>query len=275
MGGLGNQMFQYASAMRIAKATQRELFVDISYLCDRNREPNFVLRDYQLDIFGVTTPLVYFPRFSKAVVSDGQFGFDSSVTISQIAVDQIIELVSSESDSVLLIGYWQSAKAIGDRSSVCDLFIFHPNLSVESATLLAEIRNNESVMVNVRRTDFISNGINGVIGIEYYAKAISHIRLLRPTARFYIFSDDIDWCKSNFPAHSVIEHIHAGGRFSSYLYLMSQCKHFVVPNSTFAWWAAYLGFTKDSIVVRPKQFMPGIGLDHNELFIGLDWTVIE
>jgi hypothetical protein len=275
MGGLGNQMFQYASAMRIAKATQRALFVDISYLCDRNREPNFVLRDYQLDMFGVTTPLVYFPKFSTTVISDGQFEFDSSVTISQIAVDLIIERVSSESDSVLLIGYWQSARAIGERSSVCDLFKFHPNLTDESVTLLAEIRSNDSVMVNVRRTDFVTNGINGVIGMEYYSKAINHIKYLRPTARFYIFSDDIDWCQANFPTYSVIEHIHAGEGFLSYLYLMSQCKHFVIPNSTFAWWAAYLGYTNDSVVVRPKQFMPGIGLDHNELFIGLDWTIVE
>ena len=277
MGGLGNQMFQYATAANLARTTGRNIYVDISYLCDRNRDSTFIARDYQLDLFRHESPLVYVPKDKSIVVSDNQFSFADGVTINQIDIDSIVNQIKRCTSPVMLNGYWQSTQSVGERDQVVELFRFNPNLSTDAQNLLAKIQADESVMVNVRRTDFLTNNVNGIVGLDYYSKAFEHITYLYPSARFYIFSDDVDWCREQFCGQNefVVGHEYSGDRFSTYLYLMKSCKHFVIPNSTFAWWAAYLGYSKESIVTRPKLFMPGIGHEHDELFDGLDWTIID
>jgi hypothetical protein len=276
MGGLGNQMFQYATAVNLAQCTGRTVFVDISYLCSRNREATFVNREYQLDLFGIGAPLTYFRKFNSQVVSDNAFSFSQNLTINKIDYMSVLSAVKGCDSSVMIDGYWQSTSAIGDRLHVIDLFDYEPKLTDNSKNLLVRIQSDESVMVNVRRTDFLKNDVHGFVGLEYYIKAFEHIVAARPTAKFYIFSDDIEWCRENFVNDNeyVVGHEHAGSRFETYLYLMKQCKHFVIPNSTFAWWAAYLGQSTNSIVIRPRIFMHGIGHEHSELYEGLDWFVI-
>ncbi len=270
-------MFQYATAVNLARISGRDVYIDISFLCDRNRDSTFVMRDYQLDLFNISDPLVFLPKGRSKVIHDDQFSFNDNVTINRIDLTSILEEIASSNIDVTLTGFWQSTNTIGNRKAVIDLFTTRPNLSEESLILLAKIHDSDSVMVNVRRADFLDNNVNGVVGLEYYARAFEHVRFVRPNAKFYIFSDDIDWCRRHFVGDNdhVVGHEHAGDRFSSYLYLMKACKHFVIPNSTFAWWAAYLGFARDSIVIRPRLFMPGIGQEHGEIFDNLDWTIIE
>lgn len=276
MGGLGNQMFQYATAVNLAQCTGRIVFVDISYLCNRNRESTFVNREYQLDLFGIEAPLTYFRKFNSQVVTDNAFSFSKNLTVNKIDYMSVLNTVMRSDSSVMIDGYWQSTSTIGERRHVIDLFDWEPKLANHSKNLLVEIQSDESVMVNVRRTDFLTNDIHGFVGLEYYTKAFEHIVDARPSAKFYIFSDDIEWCRKHFVNDNeyVVGHEHAGNRFATYLYLMKQCKHFIIPNSTFAWWAAYLGQSTNSIVIRPRIFMHGIGNEHGDLYDGLDWFVI-
>jgi hypothetical protein len=132
-------------------------------------------------------------------------------------------------------------------------------------------------MVNVRRADFLTNDYHGVVGVEYYLAAISIISNAVTSPKFFFFSDDPEWCHDNFGGYgyTIVDHSYAGDSFTTYLHLMLNCKHFIIPNSTFAWWSAYLGAVKESVVVRPNFFLKGNSESHVHLYYGLDWIEVD
>ena len=129
-----------------------------------------------------------------------------------------------------------------------------------SQKLAERIRSAESVCVNVRRGDYVSSPSSieflGFVGTEYYSESIKIIyaRVTNPTV--FVFSDEIEWCIDNLRFDcptTFVGHEYAGEKFRDYLYLMSLCKHFIIPNSTFGWWGAWLSNSK-GIVVAPKKW---------------------
>ena len=97
--------------------------------------------------------------------------------------------------------------------------------------------------------------MHGTLGMEYYGKAATLIceKVMNPV--FYIFSDDINWCKQNIrlPGDTIyIEDEFAGEKSCGHFALMMACKHFIIPNSSFAWWAAWLNSNPNKIVIAPK-----------------------
>jgi hypothetical protein len=103
-------------------------------------------------------------------------------------------------------------------------------------------------------TDYISN-----------AKKIVESKVENP--HYFIFSDDVEWCKENikFENMTLVDHSYKGDRFSYYLQLMSNCKHFIIPNSSFAWWSAWLNTNQDKVVVAPKQWFTDSNINTNDL----------
>ncbi|MEM7514287.1 MAG: alpha-1,2-fucosyltransferase, partial [Bacteroidota bacterium] len=92
---------------------------------------------------------------------------------------------------------------------------------------------------------------------EYYDKAIAYFQEEVDNPEIFVFSDDIEWCKENLQYKlplTFVGHEYKGKRFGKYLYLMSLCKHFIIPNSTFGWWAAWLSRNEQKKVVMPKPW---------------------
>jgi hypothetical protein len=88
-------------------------------------------------------------------------------------------------------------------------------------------------------------------------RALAELRTRGAAGRVMVFSDDVPWCRENFSDASVftvVDHTHKGERFSTYLWLMTLCRHFVIPNSSFAWWAAWLCENKAKLIARPAQW---------------------
>ena len=117
------------------------------------------------------------------------------------------------------------------------------------------------VCLNVRRGDFVSNPLmnveHGVLGLDYYYGAINEIIQKEKDIHIYIFSDDIEWCSNNLKFDvptTFVDHTYAGEKFSSYLLLMQTCRHFIIPNSTFGWWAAWLSNHSNKTVIAPKRW---------------------
>ena len=118
--------------------------------------------------------------------------------------------------------------------------------------------SESSISIHIRRGDYISdsvvNNILGVISDEYYKKAINLImeRINKP--KFYIFSDDISWVKQNFypEMEKHIIDLNLPNRDVYELWLMSQCKHNIIANSSFSWWGAWLGNYPEKIVIAPE-----------------------
>jgi hypothetical protein len=270
-GGLGNQMFQYALGYKLARERGVPLKLDVRYLRDRTPRANFVYRDYDLDVFGIRPDepsngeLWRFGlgmsnlalrlgiveaakrlRISRRIYAERTFAFDREV----LGVGQ----------SAYLSGYWQTEKYFADvADEVRKMFTVTTPATVEIEDMLASISGQKSVCLNVRRADFVTNPIYQSIDSDYFSRAVELLRgRIGDGFHLFIFSDDIDWCKSNldFPSgQTIVEHRLAGQKFSQYLRLMAACKHFIIPNSTFAWWGAWLAQNPGKVVVAPQRWL--------------------
>jgi hypothetical protein len=272
-GGLGNQMFQYAFGLALAEKTNTQSAFDTRYLNDRSWRPGFVFRKYDLDIFGITNQTnvkraylpgeIYLvllaeeclrrqkmanPWIKSMYVFENGFGFQH----------ELMDLVSNR----YYVGYFQSYKYFERiKSKIKNAFTLSHSKSENIVALRQKILNKNSVCLNVRRTDFIDSKF-GIPQIEYYKSAVKTILCKTNDASFFIFSDDVDWCRSNFnwcPDACIVGHEYAGPKFRDYFDLMVSCKHFIIPNSTFAWWAAYLAEAEASIKIAPRGWHKYLG----------------
>jgi hypothetical protein len=159
---------------------------------------------------------------------------------------------------IYLEGYWQSPAYFSPiEKELRKTFSFPDPILASSQQLLERIRSTESVMINARRTDYLSNSLLGVCSRKYFQVAIATLtsRVNRP--HFFVFSDDIEWCRENFAPSdkfTIVGHEHAGPKFANYLHLMSACRHSIIPNSTFAWWAAWLNPNPNKMVLAPRRW---------------------
>ncbi len=166
--------------------------------------------------------------------------------------------------NIYIEGYWQSYKYSEDiQNELRKELKFRMPLSEVQLKLCEKIKKSKSVCVNFRRADFVSipSAIetHGVPTLEYYYKAIKYLKQkVGDDIDLYVFSDDITWCQLHFKpevnAHFVEHEIYKGDRFSSYLELMTNCDHFIIPNSTFGWWAAWLSEHSAKIVITPEKW---------------------
>ena len=265
-GGLGNQMFQYAFGKNISKLTNRKLFLDVSFLKRRDLGPDFVYRNYDLDIFELE-------NINVVDGFDGEFDLITENFDPNLKEEDIVEIINNIkqnfSDTIYLDGYWSSPKFFGSID-----FVFKNKFLDKSTDLLLDIQNTNSVMLNIRRTDFLLGDFHGTLGKDYLQKGIDNLSSKFDDLKFYIFSDDIEWCQNNLSDISnsiIVTHEHKGNKFYNYLLLMSECKHFIIPNSTFAWWAAYLSKNQTKKVLYPEIWLNSLNSECELLYFGLDW----
>ena len=270
MGGLGNQMFQYAFAKNLALKNNTSLKVDLSFLLDRTPRENFVFRDYDLDIFNLQADFISEDELIKFKAKKSQPFIDRLFLRKKESETFFLDEKNFHFDPTNLVnekhiyvnGYWQTEKYFSEiEPLIRNDFKFKLPLNEIESELNRKIESTNSVCVNFRRTDFVhlksSADTHGLTEMNYYQNAfeLMHTRIDNP--HFYIFSDDIDWCRENvkmdFP-HSFVDHSYKGFKFSAYLRLMKNCKHFIIPNSTFAWWAAWLSDNEHKIVIAPRQW---------------------
>ena len=267
MGGLGNQMFQYAAGKYLSMTNQCPLLLDLSFLLEReNRPADFVFRDYDLDIFKLSVDFASISEVNKlkqwhsnkkinklfrlllgarpSYFKEPHFHFDSSLL--------------TRKPPVYLDGYWQSEKYFKPiEQQIKKDFEFKSPVEEASLQLANEILQNKSVCVNIRRGDFVTSSTHGTTNLDYYKKAESELLKIIDDPIYNVFSDDIEWCMENIKFNAptkYISHEHAGNKFGNYLQLMSFCKHFIIPNSSFGWWAAWLSNHPGKIVIAPKKW---------------------
>jgi len=116
------------------------------------------------------------------------------------------------------------------------------------------------VAVHVRRGDYAGSSLLDVCGVDYYMEAMRRLRETLPNPRFYIFSDDPAWCASHFAGDDVVVTSGGASRQSPLvdLHLMSLAQHHVIANSSYSWWAAWLGKKSGQRVLMPHEWFRGI-----------------
>lgn len=266
-GGLGNQMFQYAIGRTLSLKYKVELKLDLNRLLDRSPRKNFIFRDYDLSIFNIVEDFAnkdeinnlkfyYTGGFFDKLIN--KFIYRKSSHVLEDSLNYNPKYLDIP-DNSYLSGYFQSENYfINSLETIKQDFTLKSNPSEKVLSLESEIMNSNSIAINVRRTDFVLNNFHGTCEIDYFSKAVSLILNYIQNPTFYIFSDDLDWCKNNLRFNSKIifvEHkYYAGSKFEDYFRLMKSCKNFIIPNSSFAWWAAYLSENNKKIVITPKKW---------------------
>ena len=158
-------------------------------------------------------------------------------------------------------GGWHSENYFSPiREEVIDTFGFPAVDDVDNLALVEEIVSSTSVALHVRRGDYLSESnislFGGVTTIEYFQKAIKLLESQVKDCHFFIFSNDMEWVKRNLHIPRVTYVSTNKGKDSwKDMYLMSICKHNIISNSTFSWWAAWLNTNPDKIVICPSRFL--------------------
>jgi hypothetical protein len=266
MGGLGNQMFQYAAGRSLAILNNTELYLDLGFL---NTDPQgaYTKREFNLDVFNIKA------KISDKAVPD-KFKSTSS-WISKIASKFRTGSVSffneegkgyrpefyNCGDNTYLNGFWQSEKYFSKIRTEL-LSEFTPKVAIDKANddILQKIRNTNAVSLHIRRGDYATlesaNKFHGLLSLEYYQKAISEIEKKQNDPVYFIFSDDIQWANEHLklknPAHFISGNI--GRESYKDIWLMKHCKHNIIANSSFSWWGAWLNASPSKIVISPKQW---------------------
>ncbi len=250
-GGLGNQMFQYAVGRSLAEKHEDKLYLETSSLL----RPWATPREYGLDIFNIRAELTNADEIIRA--SDVLFricqikrGFHKGI------------LECPRYGNIVLEGYWQNELYFKEIENIIREELTFKSLDYKTTDLRLreQISSTAAVCVHVRRGDYLlpegSNFVN--VGIDYYKKAIELIAAAVRNPHFYVFSDDINWCVENLSLdypHTFVSRDQPAAKYTAQdLRLMTICRHFIMANSSFSWWAAWIGSNDDNIVIAPMNW---------------------
>lgn len=269
MGGLGNQMFQYATAKRLAFINNVELKFDISGYESMNK--NDTPRQYELNLLSIKNSIATKDDLKKVKPADRVRRIDKRV-VHKLGHGSAIypygERSSAFDPRVLklkkntyLVGWWQNEKYFVDIKNqlVKD---FKPKIKAEgnNARWLKLARSSDSIAVHVRRGDYISNKHanvhHGLATVDYYNAAATYMKIYIKNPHFFVFSDDIAWCKKNLKFGDKVTFVEGNNGAKAYedLRIMSTCKHNIIANSSFSWWGAWLNTNDDKIVIAPRTW---------------------
>ncbi len=288
-GGMGNQMFEYAHGLALAKKHHTDLVVDKTFLMDRfPRLPRYTYRTYELDAFALLPHFTMLSKIAAAAPIPGVwlgFDFGAAGIRDLFGVRKLIRekecwhfdpSVAEAGADICLWGFWQSEKYFTDaKEEVSRAFTFPEVLPSAARALADEIQRTTSVSLSVRRGDYVNAANAKVFGgtnLEYYDAAIAYIAQRISSPHFFIFSDDVAWCREHIKPSYPTTYIPAdiGGR--SAMQLSSLCKHHIIANSTFSWWAAWLNRNQEKIVIAPKQWAVG-GQNQEDIFLP-KWVIL-
>lgn len=279
IGGLGNQLFQYAAGRCLAHLRKTQLKLDVTGFKDYSLR-SFDLSSMNPDLF------IAHPREIKALLPSNHLGKAIQYLSPTSKRKWYRERkFSFEKDffklgeNVYLKGYFQSEKYFNPaRDIIRKEFSFKPELINELNTFSNRIKSANSVSLHVRRGDISidpdSLAYHGVLPKEYYLEAIRKIRERIPGAEFFLFTDDIEWAKENFKIDGLtfVSREFTRNHIQD-LYLMTQCHHNIIANSSFSWWGAWLNNNPDKIVIAPKKWFNKGPRDTQDL-IPEGWTKI-
>lgn len=292
-GGLGNQLFQYAFGRSVSIKTEFDLRLDII----SGFKNDFFMRNYQLHKFNIKAEIsksnevnnrlilknnligkayrraaLYCPNIAKNYFKEKEkFNFDNDVY--------------NINDNTYFHGYWQNIRYIDEiYEQLISEITLRKTPSQTFNEINAYIKSTNAIAIHIRLPHAISGenihkkalDIFSIIQYNFYERAIMLIKDTMPDAKFFIFSNNKAWAKDILNKANVQDYyfIDSTGDDVEDFELMKSCNHFIIPNSTYSWWAAYLGIRKDKIVICPEKWFNNIELKKNEFFPS-NWIIIK
>ena len=264
MGGLGNQMFQYAFYKSLVEAFgYQQTMIDLSSYSNYQRYNH---NGYELfRVFGINAPIapqneIYrLGDFKKDFFSKVKRRFGGKGThIKEFETGKFQHNIYIDNADRYYSGYWQSESYfINVSDSLRHDFTFIDDLKDKNTNIVKEILSSNAISIHVRRGDYLNlSEIHPTCNFQYYQKAIHEIERNIDNPHYFIFSDDIEWCQMHFGFLERKNYIDWNKGQNSYIdmHLMSLCKHNIIANSSFSWWAAWLNNNLTKIVIAPEKW---------------------
>ncbi len=286
MGGLGNQMFQYAAGRALALRLDVPLLLDRSFLDRRDETVTHTLRGFELDVYRIQCSIAG-PAELEAIWRVEKNPLLRSISnrlpslvrnpVFRETTRKYMERFGRLEAPVELEGFWQSEayfKSI--RGKLLEEFM--PRVAPEGLNreLLGQIQSGEAISLHVRRSDYLTNAeanrFHGVCSVDYYERAAAAQAVNVSQPLFYVFSDEPEWVKANIRLPYTTTYVsHNKGR-DSYLdlFLMRHCLHHIIANSSFSWWGAWLGERPGKKVIAPAQWFADPNAETGDI-VPPDW----
>lgn len=278
VGGLGNKMFCYAFMIGLSKKHTARLFRPFNDRSGRYGHAGFQLdkvfemrsEDKKwhlgLTLFGAYWHLTrLFPKRMRPLLLRLVGMNEVKVAENMVFYPEVLQSVHRNE---LFVGTWQSPLYFeGAEADVRAALVFKKELlNMPTRQLRDTITDCNAVSLHVRRDDYLSGeyskGFGGICTKAYYKNAIEYLKQNTDNPKFFVFSDDINWCRENLDvSDATFVDCNHGDESWQDMYLMSCCKHNIIANSTFSWWGAWLNPNPDKIIVAPDRWWNGLDDD--------------
>lgn len=280
-GGLGNQMFQWAFGHALEKETRVETIFDMSFFEKKYARPYelgiFNLQAKFVEDFWLKLKLKIMWNFRKNLKNKSFLGlnfyhephFEYSKYAFRIKSNTYIE------------GFFQSEKYFEHiKDEILTAFTFKTKPDKFNQYLIDEMKKSNSVSIHIRRGDYVQKkryqDLYATCSLNYYRRGVEYIASKYSNPKLFIFSDDIQWAKTNWdlPYESVFVNTNSGEKSYEDMRLMSNCKHNIIANSSFSWWGAWLNNNKEKIVIAPKKWFNDGRINQDDV-IPSEWIKLE
>ena len=257
-GGLGNQLFQYATGRAVASHHKLPLKLDLTWF-----ETNKLHNGYRLDQLAIQAEIATENEIIK-LKGENNILFSALRKVGLFKRKSYFKEKRSsyfdggvfKNEFLYLNGYWQNELYF---SNIRELLLgeLSPINSMNDLgyVYLESIEKSNSVSLHVRRGDYLNLRNIGVLGVDYYTKAVDYIRQNVENPTFYIFSDDLEWCKDSLGFLDNCIYVDRTQTEIEDLKLMSFCRHNIIANSSFSWWGAWLNQNPNKVVIAPKCWL--------------------
>ncbi|QQZ61618.1 alpha-1,2-fucosyltransferase [Paenibacillus sonchi] len=277
MGGLGNQLFQYAYARYLQELYNADIYLDL------RGYQNYKVREFSLNKFQLNDRVNI---FSEAMVTrNDRYRYGLTRRIYHIVQFMIKKITRKNKMGTLLfhlmakggyfynfdVFYYPTPKYSGKK----DIFVYgyfqspfyfeavkevllnelvvKKDFLSKTQNIVEEVMSVNSVAVSIRcGEDYLNSNLN-VFSERYFYEGIDYIKKRVNNIKIYIFSDDINKCKNLFSFGQEVTYIEGVSDYEG-ITIMSKCKHFIISNSSFSWFGAYLSNYEEKIVIAPEKW---------------------
>lgn len=278
-GGLGNQLFQYATARALAHQHQIPLLLDQSWFT--KTYDDVTPRELLLPILNTKGTLISLdspPKRPKRIrrilqklwpinpyvyFEQNPYYFDSS----------LLKAPTFKTQNLYLMGYWQSYRYFESIKKILQSEVSPKSpLDAHYQNYLNQIQASNSAMIHVRRGDYVhlasAAKVHGFIGLDYYQQGMEALLHKNPETQFFVFSDDLDWAKANLPHQdrtTFIKTLETSDAVIQELELMTHCHNHLIANSSLSWWAAWLAKNSNNTVICPSHWNTDLSMSWDDL----------
>ncbi len=278
MGGLGNQMLQYATAKALALSLQDKVCLNLSFMKLHGKKD--WCRAYEMDIFAHTA------RVEKGSVCgklwchlisllQKYLSADCLFRMGIITSSQQLTKATRKRNYVLMDYFFTDFFFKHYKADILHDLTFRQPMNEVNQAIANRIATLEAVSVHIRRGDYLSNAnaaqTFAIVPQTYYTQAMAYMRERVNNPKFFVFSDDIAWCKTFLDDTCEFVDINHGADSYNDMRLMSMCKHNIIANSTFSWWGAWLNTNPQKIVIAPKVWFKNAVANANQERYPAEW----